>query len=95
MKMQPTYDRVIVKVAQVEEKSSSGFFLPGDPKETTVTGEVLAVGPGAKTKDGVLLPMTLKVGDHIMFLKNAGHKVKSDGNEFTILTEADAVAIIA
>jgi chaperonin GroES len=94
MKMQPTRDRIIVQENVVEEKSSYGFVLPADSKETTTTGQILAVGPGAKTNTGTLLPMTVAVGDQIMFPKAAGHRVKADGEEYVILSEADILAVL-
>ena len=92
--MQPTYDRLLVKETVVEEKTSRGFVIVADDKETTTTGHVVASGPGAKTKDGTLLPMTIAVGDRILFPKNMGHKVKTNGEEYVILNESDVLAVL-
>lgn len=92
--MQPTRDRLIVKETVVEEKTSRGFVIVADDKETTTTGQVVAVGPGAKNKDGVVLPMTVSVGNQILFPKNTGHKIKTNGEEHIILSEADVLAVL-
>ncbi len=94
MNMQPTRDRIVVKLHPKEEKTSSGFFIVDDQKETTATADVIAAGPGSKTKDGVLVPTTVKPGDKVLFSKSIGHKVKVDGEELVILSEEEILAIL-
>ena len=92
--MQPTYDRLLIKETVVEEKTSRGFVIVADDKETTTTGQVVATGPGAKNKDGVALPMTVTVGNQVLFPKNLGHKIKTNGEEYIILNETDVLAVL-
>jgi chaperonin GroES len=76
-----------------EEITKSGIVLPDTAKEKPQEGEVLAVGPG-KYEDGKLQPMSVKVGDKILFAKYAPTEIKVDGEELYILREDDILAII-
>ena len=65
MKFRPLHDRVLIKVLDSEEKTSGGIIIPDTAKEKPQEGEVVAVGPGAKTEEGKLIKMDVKVGDLI------------------------------
>jgi chaperonin GroES len=56
---------------------------------------VIAVGPGAKTEDGKILPMEVKVGDLVLFGKWSGTEVKIDGVEYSIMKESDIMGIMS
>jgi len=58
-------------------------------------GKVIAVGPGAKTEDGKILPMEVKVGDLVLFGKWSGTEVKIDGVEYSIMKESDIMGIMS
>ncbi len=62
-------------------------------KEKPQEGEVVAVGPGAKTEDGKLIPMDVKVGDKVLFGKWSGTEIKVDGKEYNIMKESDIMGI--
>ena len=91
--MKPLSDRVVVKMVELEETTKSGIILPGTAKEKPQVAEVVAVGPGA-TKDGVLVPMTVKVGDKVITSKYSGTEVKLGNDEYVIVRQDDILATI-
>ena len=93
MTLKPLSDRVVVKMIELEETTKSGIILPGTAKEKPQVAEVVAVGPGA-TKDGVLVPMTIKVGDKVITSKYSGTEVKLGNDEYVIVREDDILATI-
>jgi len=93
LRIQPLADKIVVKVMEVtEEKTKSGLYVPDTAKEKPQEGEVLAVGPGAMNDQGERLPMTVAVGDRVIFSKYAGTEIKLDGEEYLIMAERDILA---
>ena len=93
MRIQPLSDKIVVKVMEVtEEKTKSGLYVPDTAKEKPQEGEVLAVGPGPMNDQGERLPMTVAVGDRVIFSKYAGTEIKLDGEEYLIMAERDILA---
>ena len=93
MKFRPLHDRVLIRVLDSEEKTSGGIIIPDAAKEKPQEGEVVAVGPGAKSEDGKISPMDVKVGDIVLFGKWSGTEVKIDGIEYSIMKESDIMGI--
>ena len=93
MKFRPLHDRVLIKVTDSEEKTSGGIIIPDTAKEKPQEGEVVSVGPGARTEDGKISPMDVKVGDIVLFGKWSGTEVKIDGTEYSIMKESDIMGI--
>ena len=93
MKFRPLHDRVLIRVLDSEEKTSGGIIIPDTAKEKPQEGEVVAVGPGAKSEDGKILSMDVKVGDIVLFGKWSGTEVKIDGTEYSIMKESDILGI--
>ena len=85
----PLHDRVIVKPAPAEEKTSSGLFIPDTAKEKPQRGTVIAAGPGKKDE-----PVTVKEGDTVLYGKYAGTEIQIDGNDYLIMRESDILAIV-
>ena len=94
MKLRPLQDRVVVKRKDEETTSAGGIVLPGSATEKPQQGEVVAVGPGKKTNDGDVVPVDLKVGDHVVFGQDGGNTVKIDGDEFLILNENEIFGVV-
>lgn len=88
-KIQPIADRVLVKADDAEEKSKGGIIIPDTAKETPQKGTVLAVGKG--TKDD---PMTVKVGDSVLYGKYSGTEITVEGEELLFMRESDIFGII-
>ena len=93
MKFRPLHDRVLIKVLDSEDKASGGIIIPDTAKEKPQEGEVVAVGHGAKSEDGKIMPMDVKVGDIVLFGKWSGTEVKIDGTEYSIMKESDIMGI--
>ena len=93
MKLKPLGDRVVVKMTEAEETTSSGIFLAGSAKEKPEVAEVVAVGPGG-VADGKEVVMCVKPGDKVITSKYAGTQVKCDGVEYTIVRQNDVLAIV-
>ena len=93
MKLSPLFDHVILKPAEVEETTKSGIMLSTATKEKPSYAEVVAVGPGGVV-DGNEVKMVVKVGDTVIASKYAGTEVKIDEESFTIVRQADILAIV-
>jgi chaperonin GroES len=85
----PLHDRVVVKAAEAETKTASGIIIPDTAKEKPQRGTVVAVGSGKKDE-----PMTLKVGDAVLYGKYAGTEINIEGIEYLIMRESDVIAIV-
>ena len=93
MNIKPLSDRVVIKAQDAEEKTASGIILPDTAKEKPQIGEIVAVGPGAKTEDGKIIKMDVKVGDRVLFGKWSGTEVKIAGIEYSIMKESDIMGV--
>lgn len=93
MTIKPLFDKVVIKKVEAEEQTQSGIILTNVAKEKPDMAEVLAVGPGG-TPEGKDLKMEVKVGDIVLCAKYSGTDVKVDGQEVTIVRQADILAII-
>ena len=94
MKFRPLHDRVVVKRIEEEQKTKGGIIIPDTAKEKPMQGEVLAVGPGARSDKGDLAPMSVQVGDRVLFGKWSGTEVKLDGQELLIMKESDIMGVL-
>ena len=94
MKFRPLHDRVLVRRLEGEEKTAGGIIIPDTAKEKPMEGEVVAAGPGARSEDGKLHPLDVKVGDRILFGKWSGTEVKIDGKELLIMKESDLLGVV-
>jgi chaperonin GroES len=89
MSIRPLADRVLVEPAAAETKTSSGIIIPDSAKEKPQKGTVVAVGSG--TKDN---PITVSVGDKVLYGKYAGTELQHEGKEYLIMKESDIFAIV-
>ena len=89
LNIKPLADRVLIKPSAAETTTASGIIIPDSAKEKPQKGTVVAVGNGTKDE-----PMTVKVGDSVLYGKYAGTELKFDGEDFLIMRESDIYAII-
>ncbi len=87
--IKPIADRVVVQPAPAEEKTASGIYIPDTAKEKPQRGTVVAVGNGKKDE-----PITVKVGDEVLYGKFAGTEITYEGGEYLIMRESDIYAIL-
>jgi chaperonin GroES len=89
LNIRPIADRVVIQPAPAEEKTASGLYIPDTAKEKPQRGTVVAVGDGKKDE-----PITVKVGDEVLYGKYAGTEITYDGAEYLIMRESDIYAIL-
>ena len=94
MTLKPLGDRVLVKPAPKEEKTSSGLYISSGAQEKPQRGKVVAVGEGKRDQDGKRIPVDVKAGDEVFYGKFGGNEVKVDGEDFLLLRADDIYAII-
>lgn len=95
-KFVPIGDRVLVKPAAAQEGqvTSFGIILPDSAKEKPETGVVVAVGPGKRGDDNERIPLSVKVGDKVMFSKYGYDEVKVDGMDYFLVREEQILGIL-
>ena len=89
VKIRPLADRVLVEPAAAEQKTSGGIIIPDTAKEKPQRGTVVAVGDGKKDE-----PMTVKVGDNVLYGKYAGTEIQYEGTDYLMMKESDILAIV-
>jgi chaperonin GroES len=87
--VKPLADRVLIEPAAAEKTTAGGIIIPDTAKEKPQRGTVVAVGPGKKDE-----PVTVKVGDLVLYGKYAGTEISVEGKDYLIMRESDIVAII-
>ena len=93
MTLKPLFDKVVIKKVEAEETTKVGIILTGSAKEKPDMSEVVAVGPGGII-DGKEVKMVLNVGDRVIVGKYSGTEVKLDGEEYTVVSQSDILAIV-
>ncbi|MAZ54341.1 MAG: co-chaperone GroES [Flavobacteriales bacterium] len=89
MNIKPLADRVVVEPASAETTTASGIIIPDTAQEKPQKGKVVAIGNGKKDE-----PLTVKVGDTILYGKYSGSELKYEGKDLMIMRESDILAII-
>jgi chaperonin GroES len=88
VKFKPLADRVLVEPAPAEQKTASGIIIPDTAKEKPLNGKIVAVGSGKKDE-----PITVKVGDSILYGQYSGTEIKIDGKAYLIMRESDIYGV--
>ena len=88
--IKPLADRVLIKVSEAETTTASGIIIPDNAQEKPQKGTIIAVGKG--TKDN---PITVKIGDIVLYGKYSITEIKHEGEDFIIIRESDIFAIIS
>ncbi len=94
MKFKPLGDRILIKQLEAKDQTKGGIVLPDTAKEKPQEGQIVAVGPGKTSDEGKVIPLSLKVGDKILYGKYSGTEVNIDGDEYLIIREEDVLGII-
>ena len=89
LNIKPLADRVLVEPLEAETKTASGIIIPDTAKEKPQKGSIVAVGPGTKEN-----PITVKVGDSVLYGKYSGTELKLEGKDYLIMRESDILAIV-
>ncbi|RAJ21997.1 co-chaperone GroES [Pedobacter cryoconitis] len=95
LNIKPIADRVVVEAAPAEEKTASGIYIPDTAKEKPQQGTVVAVGPGKYAElTGNLVPLSVKIGDVVLYGKYGGTEITFEGKEYLIMRETDLYAVL-
>lgn len=89
LKLSPLHDRVVVKPAPGDEKTAGGIIIPDTAKEKPQRGTIVAAGPGKKDE-----PVSVKVGDTVLYGKYAGTEFQLNGDQLLIMRESDILAVL-
>ena len=89
LNIKPLADRVLLEPAAAETKTASGLIIPDNAKEKPQKGTVVAVGSGTKDE-----PLTVKIGDTVLYGKYAGTELKLEGTDYLMMRESDILAIV-
>tara|TARA_R110000868_G_scaffold321971_4_gene582998 strand:+ start:633 stop:911 length:279 start_codon:yes stop_codon:yes gene_type:complete len=85
----PNEDRILVESAVAEEKTASGIIIPDTAQEKPQVGTIVAVGEGTTEK-----PVTVKVGDKVLYGKYSGTEITIDGAEYLIMRNSDVFGTV-
>jgi len=94
VKLRPLHDRLLVERVEEAETKKGGIIIPDSAKEKPQEGTVAAVGNGKRNEKGEIVPLEVKVGDHILFGKYSGNEVNIDDQEYLILREDEVLAVL-
>jgi chaperonin GroES len=94
MKIRPLHDRVLVKRLDQDKKTASGIVIPDTAAEKPDQGEVLAVGNGRRSDNGVLIPLDVHAGDRVLFGKYSGQAVRVKGDELLMMRQEDIMGVV-
>jgi chaperonin GroES len=95
MNIKPLQDRVVIRQVEEAKESSGGILVPGSAQQKQTIGEVVATGPGKVADNGTIIPMTVKVGDKVLFGQYSGQEVKDDaGKPLMVMREDDIIGIV-
>jgi chaperonin GroES len=92
--MKPLYDNVLIRLPETQTKTNSGIYIPESAAGKPQTGTVVAVGDGRILNNGTLMPLEVKVGDEIIFLKFAGSEIIENKEKYLMISERDILAIL-
>ncbi|KAK4713803.1 hypothetical protein R3W88_019710 [Solanum pinnatisectum] len=94
--LQPLNDRVLIKVAEAEEKTAGGLLLTEAAKEKPSIGTIIAVGPGPLDEEGNRKPLSVSPGNTVLYSKYAGSEFKgADGSDYITLRVSDVMAVLS
>jgi chaperonin GroES len=94
LKIRPLSDRIVVKRIAEQETLRSGIIIPDSAQEKPQEAEVIAVGQGKRLEDGKVIPVDVKIGDHILFGKYSSSDIKLDGEEYLIMREDEILGVM-
>ena len=94
MKFRPLHDRIVLRRITPAEKTAGGIIIPDTVKEKPMEGEIVAVGPGARNEQGVVVELSVAAGDRVLFGKWSGTEVKVNGEDLLIMKESDILGIV-
>jgi chaperonin GroES len=95
LNVKPIGDRILIEAAPAETKTASGIYIPETAQEKPQRGTVVAVGPGKYAdQTGTLIPVSVQVGDKVLYGKFAGQEFTLEGKDYLIMRESDIYVVL-
>jgi len=94
MNLKPLSNHILIQPLEDEKTTKSGIVLPENASEKPTRGKIVAVGPGKKDEKNQVIPMSVKVGDTVLFKKYGPDEIEIDGIKYLVGDEDDVLAII-
>ena len=95
MNIKPLSNHVFIELETQETMTKSGIYIPETAdKERPVKGKILAIGPGKRNEDGEMIPMSVKIGDQVLFRKYGPDEIEVEGKKYLFGSEDDILAVI-
>ncbi len=95
MNIKPLSNHVFIELETQETMTKSGIYIPETAdKERPVKGKILAIGPGKRNEDGEIIPMSVKIGDQVLFRKYGPDEIEVEGKKYLVGSEDDILAVI-
>ena len=94
MNINPLHDRVVIRRLEEERTSADGIVIPDTATEKPARGEVIATGPGKMLENGQVHPLSVKVGQEVLFGKYSGTEVALNGSDFIVMREDDIMGVV-
>ncbi len=95
MNFKPLSNRVFIEPLEEEKITKSGIVLPDTAeKEKPVRGKILATGPGKLNEKGERVPMSVKIGDTVLFKKYGPDEIEIEGKKYLVGDEEDILAVL-
>ncbi|XP_076030273.1 10 kDa heat shock protein, mitochondrial-like [Oratosquilla oratoria] len=88
----PLFDRVVIQKAEAITKTTGGILIPEKSQAKVLTGQVVAVGPGARNEDGDVIPPSVEVGDEVLLPEYGGTKITLEDQDYFIYRDSDFLA---
>ncbi len=95
MNLKPLSNHVFLEPLEEEKTTKSGIVIPDTAdREKPIKGKVLAIGPGKLNEKGERVPMSVKVGDLVLFKKYGPDEIEMENKKYLVGDEDDILAII-
>ncbi len=93
-KIKPLNDRVLIERIEASDTTAGGIVLPESAKEKPTEGRIVATGEGKFGDSGERIPLSVSVGDRVLFSSYAGTNIKESGTEYLILEQSEILAVV-
>ncbi len=92
--VKPLNDRILVQRHTAKQTSEGGIYIPDNAQEKPTQGTVIAVGDGHRNENGTHTPLSISIGETVLFGKYTGQEINLDDTEYLILREDEIYGIV-
>jgi len=95
MNIKPLSNNLFIESIEEEKTTKSGIVLPETAeKEKPIKGKIIAVGSGKINEKGERIPMSVKIGDIVLFKKYGPDEIEIEDKKYLVGNEDDILAIL-